>query len=295
MRNLLTILFLLVLIVPNSKASDLTSIEDAANKSQNSVNELIIAVDRLPEQVQNAIGSDIKLLGQEVIKTLGNIQNLSASPISKTLLVDVDHVGEISKALTNRFIDLEKKNTKINNKFRNSVSHLFVLLSDLQSEIQGEIDNWSRLKTNSVLKVEKTNSGYILNSINRSNYNKIRFACTVLFLVGLLILGIRIFDKSFVLNTDSGSNSNSTLKVFSVLVLSLFFIANIALIAKPELLLKETSEKTFYPVQTNCDFYRRHETHMQRAKSSKLSDLIDVIVAKVEQEKSKCFGKKSAK
>jgi hypothetical protein len=154
----------------------------------------MITVNKLPDQLKDTIGSNIKLLSRDMDQMVSKIDNQTVPLLNASMATQLNHMADLTNALTYHLNEILKKRvTQIDRDTAARLNQLQSMARDTLNQAQGMIQADIELVSNSVIKVWKQTDATVIKLINQWFYDALRFASLFLFLIGLLLLGLRLF------------------------------------------------------------------------------------------------------
>jgi hypothetical protein len=158
------------------------------------ISELNATVNKLPDQIKETIGSNIKLLSGEMDQMVSKIDNQTVPLLNASMATQLNHMADLTNALTANLNEIVTKGiTQIDRDTAARLNQLQSMTRDTLNQAQGMIQADIELVSNSVIKVWKQTDAVVVKLLNQWFYDAIRFFSLFLFLLGLLLLGLRLF------------------------------------------------------------------------------------------------------
>jgi hypothetical protein len=175
-------------------AWDPFKIGEAGKHAHQAISELSATVNKLPEQIKDTIGSNIKLLSRDMEQMVSRINNQTVPLLNASMATQLNHMADLTNALTDHLNEIVTKGiTQIDQDTAARLNQLQSMARDTLNQVQGMVQADIELVSNSVIKVWKQTDATVIKLINQWFYDAIRFASLFLFLSGLLLLGLRLF------------------------------------------------------------------------------------------------------
>ena len=158
------------------------------------ISELNATVNKLPDQLKDTIGSNIKLLSDKMDQMVSKIDDQTVPLLNASLATQLNHMADLTNALTANLSEIATKGiTQVDRDTAARLDQLQSMTRDTLNQAQGMIQADVDLVSNSVIKVWKQTDATVIKLINQWFYDAIRFFSLFLFLIGLLLLGLRLF------------------------------------------------------------------------------------------------------
>ncbi len=125
---------------------------------------------------------------------VSKIDNQTVPLLNASMATQLNHMTDLTNALTSHLNEILKKRvTQIDRDTAARLNQLQSMARATLNQAQGMIQADIELVSNSVIKVWKQTDATVIKLINQWFYDALRFASLFLFLIGLLLLGLRLF------------------------------------------------------------------------------------------------------
>ena len=81
----------------------------AGEHAHQAISELSATVNKLPEQIKDTIGSNIKLLSRDMEQMVSRVNNQTVPLLNASLATQLNHMTDLTTALTDHLNDILKK------------------------------------------------------------------------------------------------------------------------------------------------------------------------------------------
>jgi hypothetical protein len=263
----------------------------AGEHAHQAISELSATVNKLPEQIKDTIGSNIKLLSRDMEQMVSRINNQTVPLLNASMATQLNHMADLTNALTARLNEIATKGiTQIDRDTAARLNQLQSMARDTLNQVQGMIQADIELVSNSVIKVWKQTDATVIKLINQWFYDAIRFASLFLFLLGLLLLGLRLFrfmEKHISLVHLFSHHVILTLLGFAVFIIflgtTLYFTINPG--GLPGLSARIHHLEQEHP----CQRLKFQQDHLNNSKEIGDEGLIKATLERLEESYKACF------
>ena len=263
----------------------------AGKHAHQAISELSATVNKLPDQIKDTIGANIKLLSRDMEQMVSRINNQTVPLLNASLTTQLNHMADLANALTDHLNEILTKGiTQIDRDTAARLNQLQSMTRDTLNQVQGMIQADIELVSNSVIKVWKKTDATVIKLINQWFYDAIRFASLFLFLVGLLLLGLRLFrfmEKHISFKHLFSQHVMLTLMGFAVFTIflgtTLYFTINPGNLAGLSARVHHLEEE--HP----CARLKTQQDHLVKAKEVGDEGLINATLERIKESYKDCF------
>jgi hypothetical protein len=272
-------------------AWDPFKIGKAGEHAHQAISELSATVNKLPEQIKDSIGANIKLLSRDMEQMVSRINNQTVPLLNASMTTQLNHMVDLTNALTDHLNEIAKKGiTQIDQDTAARLNQLQSMARDTLNQVQGMIQADIELVSNSVVKVWKQTDATVIKLINQWFYDAIRFASLFLFLIGLLLLGLRLFrfvEKRITFTHLFRHSFILALLSFAVIVI--FLGATLYFTINPGGLPGLSARIHHLEKEHPCRRLKTQQDHLVKAKEIGDERLITATLDRVKEAYENCF------
>ena len=157
------------------------------------ISELSATVNKLPEQIKDTIGSNIKLMSYNVNKLLSRIDDQTVPLLNDSIKTQLNHMTDLTNALTAHLNEIAKSRvTQVDQDTAARLNQLQSMIHESLGQVQGMIASDIKLTAHSAVVVEQRTDTIVAKLVSQGLYDAVRYASIFLFMIGLLLLGLRL-------------------------------------------------------------------------------------------------------
>ncbi len=290
-RCVMVLLCLVVLASSRVALADLFGVNSASKEVHAAIKELNEVVNRLPAQLQDTIGVNIKLLGSELTRILDEFQTETVPVINDAVVTDMDHLGDVVRALAGHLVEIEGRQIEtLDQDAQSRITQLMARLREIQTGLDHTVGEWIDLGQKSVVRVEAEAERIIVRATDRVFFDVIRFVSVSLFLIGLLMIGLQLLR---VASPDSSSSDKTRRPVVDQALawafLGCFLLVSLSLSLRPGLLAEAAARVSTHSRETACERLEKHKTHLAQATAMNSPQLVAATQRRIDATRVKCF------
>ena len=266
-------------------------VRHASHVARESIRELNATVNKLPEQIKDTIGSNIKLLNRDMKQMVSRINNQTVPLLNASMTTQLNHMTDLTNALTANLNEVARKRlTQIDRDTAARLNQLQSMARDTLNQAQGMIQADIELVSNSVIRVWKQTDATVIKLINQWFYDAIRFSSFFLFLIGLLLLGLRLFQflEKRIAFTHLFRHS-FILALTSFVVIGIFLGTTLYFTINPGGLPGLTARIHQVEKEHPCARLKTQQDHLGKAKNVGDKGLIKATLERLEESYKACF------
>ena len=255
------------------------------------ISELNATVNKLPDQLKDTIGSNIKLLSRDMDQMVSKIDNQTVPLLNASMATQLNHMADLTNALTDHLNEILKKRvTQIDRDTAARLNQLQSMARDTLNQAQGMIQADIELVSNSVIKVWKQTDATVIKLINQWFYDALRFASLFLFLIGLLLLGLRLFRFLEKRITFTHLFRHSfILALISFVVIGIFLCTTLYFAINPGNMPWLSARIHHLEEEHPCRRLKIQQDHLNKAKEIGDEGLINATLDRVKEAYEDCF------
>jgi len=168
-------------------------IGQAGEHAHQAISELNATVNKLPDQLKDTIGSNIKLMSDDVNQLLSSIDSQTVPLLNDSMKTQLNHMADLTNALTAHLNEIAKKRvTQIDRDTAARLNQLQAMIHESLGRVQDMIETDIKLTAHSVVVVEQRTDILVAKLMSQGLYDAVRYASIFLFMIGLLLLGLRL-------------------------------------------------------------------------------------------------------
>jgi hypothetical protein len=275
----------------SAHASDFLKIGYAAEHAHQAIQELNATVNKLPDQLKDTIGSNIKLMSDNVNQIISRINDQTVPLLNDSMKTQLNHIADLTNSLTDQLNGILKNGvTQINQDTAARLNQLLSMTHDTLNQVQGMIQADIELVGHSVYKVWKQTDAVLIRVINKWVYDGVRFANLFLFLIGLLLLGLRLqgfLEKR--ITFKSLLRENFTLSFITFCAIGIFLGTTLYLGIYPGNLAQLSARIHRVEEEHPCKRLKIQQDHLEKAKKLGDEGLITATLDRIKRSYEECF------
>jgi len=267
------------------------NIGKAGKHVHSAVQELNATVNKLPEQIKDTIGSNIKLMNDNVNQLLSRIENQTAPLLNDSMKTQLNHMADVTNALTAHLNEIAKSRvTQIDQYTAARLNQLQSMIHDSLSQVQDMIETDIKLTAHSVVAVEQRTDTLVAKLMSQGLYDAVRYASIFLFMIGLLLLGLRLlrFLEKQISFTHLLSH-NLILALISFAVIATFLGTALYFSLNPGNLAGLSASIHHLEKEHPCRRLKTQQDHLVKAKEIGDERLITATLDRVKESYEDCF------
>lgn len=272
-------------------AWDPFSIGKAGKHVHLAISELSATVNKLPEQLKDSIGSNIKLMSGDVNQLLSRIDDQTVPLLNDSVKTQLNHMADVTNALTAHLNKVVKSRvTQIDHDTAVRLNQLQSMIHDSLSQVQGMIETDIKLTAHSVVVVEQRTDTLVAKLMSQGLYDAVRYASIFLFMIGLLLLGLRLlrFLEKHISFAHLFSQ-HLILALISFAVIATFLGTALYLSLNPGNLAGLSASIHHLEKEHPCRRLKINQDHLVKAKEIGDERLITATLDRVKQAYEDCF------
>jgi len=152
-------------------------------------------VNETPDAVQAQTEAEVRVLAQALGRALARIENQPAPIVDPELAQDLTYLADIVGAINNELLATRQAESDRNAASTEVAGRVHALVSAAGPRIDAverAIDRWTETTATSVVETSARADAVVINSTDRLLYDFVRYSAVALFLVALLVLGLRL-------------------------------------------------------------------------------------------------------
>ncbi len=289
--SLLFVLFLSVLPAANGYGFDPLGIKSASKELHSSVEVLSGTVNKLPDQLKNTIGTSVNLLTNDINKTINKLQNQTVPILNNAIKTDLNHLNDLVNSLSANLNNIIKNGiTELDSTLEQRLNQLNVMIGDTLGRVDSMVKSWIELTKNSVIDIEEKGSVIVTRLLNKVVYYGIRYISIVLFLLGLLIVGVRLLGFIEKGVTWEQIKLNSLfIRVASVSLITIFLVTSLVLSIKPGSLAYLSGKIHMVSKKDSCKQYNTWKGYLAKAERFTGNHLIAATKKRLDNARKECL------
>jgi hypothetical protein len=222
---------------------------------------------------------------------VSKIDNQTVPLLNASMATQLNHMADLTNALTAHLNEIATKGiTQIDQDTAARLNQLQSMAHETLNQVQGMIQADIELVSNSVIKVWKQTDATVLKLINQWFYDAIRFVSLFLFLIGLLLLGLRLFRflEKRIAFTHLFRHS-FTLALLSFAVIVIFLGTTLYFTINPGGLPGLSTRIHHLEEEHPCARLKIQQDHLEKAKAVGDEGLIDATLERIKESYKECF------
>jgi hypothetical protein len=274
------------------RALDLLGLDVAAAEVRTALDEMAEALNAAPIEVQTAVGADLHLMSQGVVRALGRLETGAVPIVDPTLVYDLNLLADIAEAATGELqAAASAKGATLAADRTERLDALTDAASSRLVEVNLVIDGWTERGRNAVVELTEVGGELVLRSTDRLIYNGVRYTSIGLLLVGLLVVGLQLLRMSED-RVDSLALLRETpvLSILAVTALTLFFAGCFAFSLYPGSLAALSAEIREQPQEHPCERLGEQRERLIAAQQVQHAGLIEAAKQRMAPAARDCLG-----
>lgn len=166
-----------------------------ARELQAAIATMTTVVDDAPEAVQAQVEAEVRVLAQTLGRALAQIENQPAPVVGSELARDVTYLADVVGAINDELLGARQGQGGDTEGSTEPVSRVRALVGAAGPRIdavEAAIDRWTETAATSVVEMSARPDAVVISSTDRLLYDVVRYSAMALFLVALLVLGLRL-------------------------------------------------------------------------------------------------------
>ena len=274
------------------RALDLLGLDVAAAEVRTALDQMAEALNAAPLEVQTAVGADLHLMSQAVMRALGRLESGAVPIVDPTLVYDLNLLADIAQAATDELQEAEREDRATLTPARvERIDALTDAASFRLVEVNLVIDGWTERGRNAVVELTEVGGELVVRSTDRLVHNAVRYTSIGLLLVGLLVVGLQLLRMSED-RVDSLALLRETpvLSILAVTALTLFFVGCFAFSLYPGSLAALSAEIREHPQEHPCERLAEQRDRLIAAQQVQHVGLIEATKERMAPAARDCLG-----
>lgn len=255
------------------------------------ISELSTTVNKLPEQIKETIGSNIKLMSDNVNKLLSRIDDQTVPLLNDSVKTQLNHMADLTNALTAHLNEIAKNRvTQIDQDTTDRLNQLQSMIHESLGQVQGMIASDIKLTAHSVVVVEQRTDTLVAKLVSQGLYDTVRYASIFLFMIGLLLLGLRLlrFLEKHISFAHLFSH-HLILALISFAVIATFLGTALYFSFNPAKLAGLSARIHHLEKEHPCARLKTQQDHLVKAKEVGDEGLINATLERIKESYKECF------
>ena len=266
-------------------------IGEAGKHAHQAISELSTTANKLPEKLKDTIGANIKLLSRDMEQIVSRVNNQTVPLLNASMATQLNHLTDLTNALTYHLNEILKKRvTQIDRDTAARLTQLQSTARDTLNQAQGMIQADIELVSNSMIKVWKQTDAVVVKLVNQWFYDAIRFASLFLFLIGLLLFGLRLFRfMEAHVSFKHLFSHHFLLTLISFAVFATFLGATLFFAINPKGLPVLAARIHHFEEEHPCQRLKIQQDHLNMVKKIGDEGLINATLERIKDSFKNCF------
>jgi len=263
----------------------------AAKHVHLAISELSATVNKLPEQIKDTIGSNIKLMSDNVNKLLSRIDDQTVPLLNDSIKTQLNHMTDLTNALTAHLNEIAKSRvTQVDQDTAARLNQLQSMIHESLGQVQGMIASDIKLTAHSVVVVEQRTDTLVAKLVSQGLYDAVRYASIFLFMIGLLLLGLRLlrFLEKHISFAHLFSH-HLILSLISFAVIATFLGTALYFSLNPATLAGLSARIHHLEKEHPCARLKTQQGHLVEAKEIGDERLINATLERIKESYKECF------
>ncbi len=255
------------------------------------ISELSANVNKLPEQIKETIGSNIKLMSDNVNQLLSRIDDQTVPLLNDSMKTQLNHMADLTNALTAHLNEIAKNRvTQIDQDTADRLNQLQSMIHESLGQVQGMIESDIKLTAHSVVVVEQRTDTLVAKLVSQGLYDAVRYASIFLFMIGLLLLGLRLlrFLEKHISFAHLFSH-HFVLSLISFAVIATFLGTTLYFSLNPANLAGLSARIHHLEKEHPCARLKIQQGHLEKAKEIGDEGLIAATLDRIKESYKECF------
>lgn len=255
------------------------------------ISELSANVNKLPEQIKETIGSNIKLMSDNVNQLLSRIDDQTVPLLNDSMKTQLNHMADLTNALTAHLNEIAKNRvTQIDQDTADRLNQLQSMIHESLGQVQGMIESDIKLTAHSVVVVEQRTDTLVAKLVSQGLYDAVRYASIFLFMIGLLLLGLRLlrFLEKHISFAHLFSH-HLILSLISFAVIAAFLGTTLYFSLNPANLAGLSARIHHLEKEHPCARLKIQQGHLEKAKEIGDEGLIAATLDRIKESYKECF------
>jgi hypothetical protein len=273
------------------RALDPLGLEPAVTEARVALERMASALSAAPRRVQVAIGADLHLMTQAVVRTLGRLEGDLVPIVDPPLVYDLNLLTDIARAATEELHAIGTTDAAPDPERVARIERLVDAASERLVEINLVIDGWTERSRNAVVELQEDGGVLVVRSTDRVVYDGVRYTSVALLLVGLLTVGLQLLRMSEDrVDWLALLRETPVLSSLAVVALTVFFVACAVFSARPGTLAAWSAEVRQTPQEHPCERLAAQRERLVAAQQVENARLIAATKQRMRPAAQDCLG-----
>ena len=282
---------LIILSPADAHGWDPFKIGKAGEHAHQAISELSATVNKLPEQLKETIGSNIKLMSNNVNQLLSRINDQTVPLLNDSMKTQLNHMADLTNALTAHLNEIAKNRvTQIDQDTADRLNQLQSMIHESLDQVQAMIETDIKLTAHSVVVVEQRTDTLVAKLMSQGLYDAVRYGSIFLFMIGLLLLGLRLLrflEKH--ISFAHFFSQHLILALISFAVIATFLGTALYFSLNPGNLAGLSARIHHLEKEHPCQRLKTQQGHLEKAKEVGDEGLINATLVRIKESYKKCF------
>ena len=249
---------------------------------------LEVTAEKLPSNLQKAVGVSAHQISTELKKRIDQI-SAEVPVINEDLSGQLNHLADISHSLADELNHvLENGISAINRDLKERIKQLQLLIKNTLKQVDQMVQAWIQETKNAVIQIVDRADKKVTRLVSQILYDGIRYTGIALFMLGLLIVSVKLLD--FIGKGFAGSDlqKSKTLTIITGVFLLLYFGTTVTLSISPGALAFRSSTVQEKHTVGPCQTYNGNKSLHIKVKKLKIQTLTRRTNARMDKMNKKC-------
>jgi hypothetical protein len=277
-----------------ASTDDLAASQSADERLRAAMQGMTEAVGRLEPQVHNRVAADVYLMAQSIGQALRALEAQPVTVAEPGLSHDLDYLRDVVLATTEALEAAAGTSAAAVAPLVGEVERLSDAAAARLERIEATLADWQQRAQGAVIQVDAGPEVVVVRSIDRWLYDAVRYGGVALFLIGLLVLGLRLLALG---ETELGLldllRQAPAVTIAGLAIFTLFMGGAVVLAAAPGLVAGHSAETVVVSREPPCRVLAVQRNDLWAAEAIDSERLVEVIKARMLPTARDCMGLES--
>jgi hypothetical protein len=274
-----------------ASTDDLAGSQSAGERLRAAMQGMTEAVGRLEPPVHNRVAADVYLMAQSIGQALRTLEAQPVPVAEPGLSHDLDYLRDIVLATTTVVEAASESSPGAVAPLAGEVERLSDAAAARLERIEATLADWRLRTQGAVIEVEAGPEVVVVRSIDRWLYDAVRYGGVALFLIGLLVLGLRLLALG---ETELGLldllRQAPAVTVAGLAIFTLFMGGAVVLATAPGLVVGRSAETVVLTREPPCRILAVQRSDLWAAEEIDSERLVDAVKARMLPTARDCMG-----
>jgi hypothetical protein len=277
-----------------ASTDDLAASQSADERLRAAMQGMTEAVGRLEPQVHNRVAADVYLMAQSIGQALRALEAQPVTVAEPGLSHDLDYLRDVVLATTEALEAAAGSSAAAVAPLAGEVERLSDAAAARLERIEATLADWQQRAQRAVIQVDAGPEVVVVRSIDRWLYDAVRYGGVALFLIGLLVLGLRLLALG---ETELGLldllRQAPAVTIAGLAIFTLFMGGAVVLAAAPGLVAGHSAETVVVTREPPCRVLAVQRNDLWAAEAIDSERLVEVIKSRMLPTARDCMGLES--